>query len=59
MTDKEKISELKNLVEVLCENISDQPAGCDACWLCEDGDYDNCGKKALYEKMEAESEGKE
>ena len=52
MTDKEKISELINLVEVLCDNISDQPAGCDACWLEEDG---ICGKKALYEKMKAES----
>ena len=53
MTDKEKISELKNLVEVLCDNISDQPAGCDACWLYDDG---NCRKEALYEKMRAESE---
>lgn len=54
MTDKEKISELKNLVEVLCNSVSDQPAGCDACWLYEDG---NCGKEILYEKMKAESEG--
>ena len=52
MTDKEKISELINLVEVLCDNISDQPAGCDGCWLEEDG---VCGKKALYEKMKVES----
>lgn len=56
MTDKEKISELKNLVEVLCDNISDQPAGCDACWLWEDG---NCAKEALYEKMKAERRDKE
>ncbi len=53
MTDKEKISELKNLVEVLCDNISDQPSGCDACWLYEDG---NCSKEILYERMKAESE---
>ena len=52
MTDKEKISELKNLVEVLCDNVFDQPSGCDACWLW-DG---NCEKKILYEKMEVESE---
>lgn len=56
MTDKEKIIKLKNLVEVLCDNISDQPAGCDACWLYEDG---NCAKEALYEEMKAESEDKE
>ena len=55
MTDKEKISELKNLVEILCDNISDQPAGCDACWLLEDG---VCTKKSLYEKMNAEGENK-
>ena len=53
MTDKEKISELKNLVEVLCDNVADSPAGCDACWLYEDG---NCAKEVLYEKMKAESE---
>lgn len=53
MTDKQKIRELKNLVEVLCDNVSDSPAGCEACWLCEDG---NCEKEALYEKMKAESE---
>lgn len=53
MTDKEKIRELKNLVEAICDNISDYPAGCDACWLCDDG---NCEKKALYEKIKAESE---
>ena len=56
MTDKEKISELKNLVEVFCDNILDQPSGCDACGLWEDGD---CGKEVLYEKMKAESEDKE
>lgn len=55
MTDKEKISELTNLVEVLCDNISDYPAGCDACWLMKDG---NCAKEDLYEKMKEESEGK-
>ena len=55
MTDKEKISELKNLVEVLCDCISDLPSGCEACWLWENG---ACEKKALYEKMEAESEDK-
>lgn len=53
MTDKEKISELKNLVDVLCDNISDLPSGCEACWLWEDG---VCGKEALYEKMQTESE---
>lgn len=53
MTDKEKISELKNLVEVLCDNVSDCPAGCDACWLYENG---TCTKEDLYEKMKAESE---
>lgn len=53
MTAEEKISELKNLLEVLCDNISDQPSGCDACWLYEDG---NCGKEVLYKKMKAESE---
>lgn len=53
MTDKEKISELKSLVEILCENISDSPCGCDACWLWDD---DECVKAALYEKMNAESE---
>ena len=56
MRVEEKISELKNLVEVLCDNISDQPAGCDACWLWNDG---NCDKEVLYEKMKAESENKE
>ena len=44
MTDKEKIRELKNLVEVLCDNISDQPAGCEACYLWEDG---ICDKQCL------------
>jgi hypothetical protein len=53
MTDKEKIRELKNLVDVLCDNVSDQPAGCDACWLYEN---DVCEKETLYEKMKAESE---
>ncbi len=53
MTDKEKISELKNLVEVLCDNISNQPAGCDACWLWEDS---VCEKETLYAKMKVESE---
>lgn len=53
MTDTEKISELKNLVDVLCDNISDLPSGCEACWLWEDG---VCGKEVLYEKMQAESE---
>lgn len=56
MTDKEKISELKNLVEILCDNISDQPAGCDACWLWENN---VCAKEDLYEKMKVESEDKE
>lgn len=56
MTDKEKIRKLKNLVEVLCDNLSDQPAGCDACWLYENG---NCAKEALYEEMDAESEVKD
>lgn len=56
MTDIEKIRELKNLVEVLCDNVSDQPAGCDACWLLKNG---VCEKDTLYEKMEAESEDKE
>lgn len=55
MTDKEKISELKNLVEVLCDNVSDRPSGCDACWLYADG---NCAKEVLYEKMNTESEDK-
>lgn len=53
MTDKEKISELKNLVDTLCDNIFDQSASCEACWLLEDG---KCDKEALYEKMKAESE---
>lgn len=53
MTDKEKIIELKNLLEVLCDNVSDGPAGCDACWLYEDG---NCAKEDLYGKIKAESE---
>lgn len=53
MTDKEKIRELKNLVDVLCDNVSDQPAGCDACWLYENG---VCEKETLYEKMKAESD---
>lgn len=53
MTDKEKIRELKNLVDVLCDNVSDQPAGCDACWLYENG---TCAKEALYEKMKVGSE---
>lgn len=53
MTDKEKIKKLKNMVEVLCDNISDQPAGCDACWLYE---YGNCTKEALYKKMKIEDE---
>lgn len=56
MTDKEKIRELKNLVDVLCDNVSDQPAGCDACWLLENG---ICAKNALYEKMNKDSEGNE
>lgn len=51
MTDKEKIRRLKNIVETLCDNLSDQPAGCDACWLYEHG---NCAKEALYEEMKAE-----
>ena len=54
MTDKEKIRELKNIVEVLCDNISDLPSGCDGCWLYEDG---VCDKETLYEKMNEESEG--
>lgn len=54
MIDKEKISELKNLVEVLCDNMFDQPVGCEACGLWENG---NCTKEVLYEKMNAESEG--
>ena len=53
MTDKEKIRELKNLVDVLCDNISDQPSGCDACWLLENG---NCAKETLYEKIKTESD---
>ncbi len=53
MTDKEKISELKKLVEVLCDNISDQPASCDACWLFKNGE---CAKEVVYEKMKTESE---
>ena len=53
MTDKEKIRELKNLVNVLCDNISDQPAGCDVCWLLENG---NCAKETLYEKIKTESD---
>lgn len=55
MTDKEKIKKLKNLVETLCDNISDQPAGCDACWLYE---YGHCTKEDLYEEMDEESEDK-
>jgi hypothetical protein len=54
MTDKEKIRRLTNVVETLCNNLSDQPAGCDACWLYE---YGNCAKEALYEEM-GESEEK-
>ena len=53
MTDIEKISELKNLVEVLCDNVFDQPSGCDACSLYKDG---NCAKEVLYKKMNAESD---
>ena len=53
MTDKEKIRELTNLVDVLCDNVSDQPGGCDACWLYENG---VCEKETLYEKMKAESD---
>ena len=53
MTDEEKIRELKNLVEILCDSVSDQPSGCDACPLYEDG---NCGLEILYEKMKAENE---
>lgn len=53
MTDKEIISELKNLVEVLCDNVYDQPSGCDACWLWKDG---NCAVDVLYKKIKAESE---
>ena len=53
MTDKEKISKLKNLVDVLCDNVYVQPAGCDACWLWENG---KCNKETLYEKMNEESE---
>ena len=55
MTDKEKIRRLKNIVETLCDNLSDQPAGCDACWLYE---HDNCAKEALYEEMDAEDGNK-
>lgn len=54
MTDREKIRELKSLVETLCDNIGAQPAGCDACYLWNDG---ICDKEVLYEKMKSESEG--
>lgn len=53
ITDKEKISKLRNLVDVLCDCIFDLPSGCEACWLWNDG---NCDKEALYEKMKEESE---
>lgn len=39
MTDREK--ELYNIAEILCECISDGPAGCDACWLQDDDDNDD------------------
>ncbi len=55
MTDKEIISELKNFVEVLCDDISDQPSGCDFCKLYKDG---VCAVDVLYEKIKAESENK-
>ena len=45
MTDREKalMRELYNIADTLCDNISDQPAGCDACWLCEEGqDPEEC-----------------
>lgn len=51
MTNKEKINELRNLVDVLCDNISNHPADCEACWLWEDG---NCAKRTLYEKIKEE-----
>ena len=53
MTDKEIISELEKFVEVLCDDVSDRPSGCDYCKLYKDG---NCAVEDLYEKIKAESE---
>ena len=53
MREIQRITELKNLIHILCDNILDQPAGCDGCGLYEDG---NCAKETLYKKMKEESE---
>ena len=55
MTDKEIISELKNFVDVFCDDVSDRPSGCDYCKLYKDG---NCAVDVLYEKIKAENEDK-
>ena len=46
---QETVDGLKGLVDTLCDNLSDYPAGCDACWLQnEDG---TCQKDEIYKKF--------
>lgn len=52
MTDREK--ELYNIAEVLCECISDGPAGCDACWLQDDDDEGSCDFRRFSERFKDE-----
>lgn len=40
---KELVKDLHDVANALCDRMTDFPAGCDACWLCEEGqDLEEC-----------------
>lgn len=57
MADKD-IDRLIDIAELLCESISDQPCGCEGCWLWQDKkeeDFEKpCELKELIKKIKTE-----
>lgn len=57
MADRD-INRLIDIAELLCESISDQPCGCEGCWLWQDRKEEDleksCELKELIKKIKTE-----
>lgn len=62
MADRD-INRLIDIAELLCESISDQPCGCEGCWLWQDRKEEDlekpCELKELIKKIKAEQSQEE
>ena len=61
MADRD-INKLIDIAELLCESISDQPCGCEGCWLWQNREEEDlekpCELKELIKKIKTEQQQK-